>query len=935
MTELDSRQRGVAEADSVVGRSGELDRLRAFVHRSATDGEALLLFGEPGVGKTLLLDAAADVASAAGARVLRAGGVEFEAEMSFSGLNQALLPLFGEFARLSAAHHDALNVALGLGEGPAPDRLVVSNATLALLRQAATDRPLVVIVDDLPWLDRASAGVLGFVARRLAGSRVGFLAASRSGEESFFDRAGLAELEVRPLDDDAAARLVAARFPALAPGLRERVLVEARGNPLALLELPTALSGVASAPSRGRGSALPLTGRLQMLFASRIRALPARTRQLLLLMALDGTGDVRVLRVHAGGRGFGDLDPAERARLASVEERTRRLVFRHPLIRSVVVELSTGEERRGANRVLAELWADQPDRRAWHLADATVEPDEQVAMLLEKAAYRILARGDGVASVAAFTRASELSPRDSDCSRRLAEAAYIGADVTGELRSASRLLTEVRRGDPELKRSLEASVAASAVMLSADGDVDTAHRLLVAAIERRADRGGVGDAALEEGLYTLMVVCFFAGRAEQWAPFHRAIARLTRHLPATLYLSSRFLADPVRTAPAALEQLDAAIEGLAHEVDPNQIVRTAMAGVYVDRLAGCREALRRVVREGREGGAIASCINAGTLLGVDDFCTGQWDEAWQLFDEAVELYEAHGYLLFAWRDRAYQAKLAAARGDYDTTRALIDRMIQWAAPRRVRALQRFAWHAQALAALGRGDFEEAYEHATAISPAGTLASHVPDALYVLMDVVEAAVRTGRHAEAAAHVAAMREANIAALSSRLALVVGGSAALAAADDGALRLFDDALAIPGVERWPFDLARVQLAYGERLRRAQATSRSRPHLAAALESFERLGARPWATRAANELRATGQSKPRADERDRDSLTPQEHEIAMLAAAGLTNKQIGQRLFLSHRTVGGHLHRVFPKLGVTSRAALRDALASLSQEQPDQTRS
>jgi DNA-binding CsgD family transcriptional regulator len=506
--------------------------------------------------------------------------------------------------------------------------------------------------------------------------------------------------------------------------------------------------------------------------------------------------------------------------------------------------------------------------------------------------------------------------------------------VTGELRSASRLLTEVRRGDPELKRSLQASVAASAVMLSADGDVDTAHRLLVAAIERRAERTGVGDAALEEALFTLMVVCFFGGRAEQWVPFHRAIARLTGQLPAALYLSSKLLADPVRTAPAVLEQLDAAIEGLAHDVDPNRIVRTAMAGVFVDRLAGCREALRRVFREGRDRGAIASCINAGTLLGLDDFSTGQWDEARRLFDEAVELYEAHGYLLFAWRDRGYQAKLAAARGEYDTTRALVDRTIQWAAPRRVRALLRFACHAQALSALGRGDFEEAYEHAAAISPAGTLASHVPDSLNVLLDLVEAAVRTGRHAEAAAHVAAMREANVAALCPRLALVVGGSAALAAADDGALRLFEDALAIPGAGRWPFDLARVQLAYGERLRRAQATSQSRPHLAAALETFERLGARPWATRAANELRATGQTRPRVDERDRDALTPQEHEIAMLAAAGLTNKQIGQRLFLSHRTVGGHLHRVFAKLGITSRAALRDALASLPQEQPDQTR-
>ena len=595
----------VAEAETLVGRGAELALVRAFLDRAGTGGDVLLLFGEPGVGKTQLLDAAADGASSAGAQVLRARGVEFEAGMSFSGLNQALLPLLGEFAQLTAAHRDALNVALGFGQGAAPDRLVVCNATLAVLRQAATARPLLVIVDDLPWLDRASAGVLGFVARRVAGSRVGLLGASRSGDESFFDRAGLPELEVQPLDDDAASRLVEGRFPTLGPGIRKRILAEAQGNPLALLELPAALDDRRRDAAQSSRATLPLSRRLQALFASRITELPARTRQLLLLMALDGTGDLRVLQ-PAGGPDFGDLAAAEHARLAYVDERTHRPGFCHPLVRSTVVELSTEEERRGANRVLAELWADQPDRRAWHLAEATLEPDEHAAMLLEEAAYRILARGDGVASVAAFTRASELSPLGADRSRRLAEAACIGADVTGELRSASRLLTEVRRGDPELKRSLQAAVAASALMFNADGDVDTAHRLLVAAIESRLARGGAGDAALEEALHVLMVVCLFGGRAEQWQPFYDALARLTPPVPTVLYLSSKTLADPVRTAAAALEDLDAAIEGLADEVDSTRIVRTGVAAVYVDRLAGCREALWRVVRAGREGSAIAS-----------------------------------------------------------------------------------------------------------------------------------------------------------------------------------------------------------------------------------------------------------------------------------------------------------------------------------------
>ena len=911
---------------ALVGRSGELALIGAFLDRAGTHGEALMLSGEPGVGKTALLEAAADVASQAGTRVLRAAGVEFEAGMMFSGLHQALLPVYEEFPQLSAAHRDALNVALGFGDGPAPDRLLVSSAALTVLRRVAAARPVLLVVDDLPWLDRASAVVLGFVARRLAGSRVGFLAASRSEQESFFERAGLPEHELAPLDEEAAAGLVSARFPALARRVRQRVLAEARGNPLALLELSAALSGSQPGPRAGLPAVLPLSRRLQAMFAARITGLPARTRWLLLLMALDGTGHLRVLEAAGARRqGLDDLAAAEQARLAYVDQKVHRLAFRHPLIRSAVVELSADDERRRAHGELAGLLTDQPDRRAWHLAEATVGPDEHVAALLEQAAHRILRRGDAVGAVAALTRAAELSPPGADRSRRLAEAAFMGADVTGELRTASQLVTDARLADPDLSGSLEAAMTAAYVLINGEGDFDTAHRLLAGAIGNAVGRAEVSDDVLGEALYTLMTLCVFGGRAELWAPFSGALARLTRDVHADLYLIYKIIADPARTAAAALEPLDAAIESLADDADPTRIVRIAGAAGVLDRLAGCREALWRVVRDGREGGAVASGINALMMLGRDGFRTGQWDQAQQFADEGVELCEAYGYRLLTWVGCHVKALLAAGRGDYDTTRALADEMIQWAAPRRARAVQAYAWEARGLAALGRGDFEDAYQQAAAISPAGTFPSHLLHALYVPLDLVEAAVRTGRHGEAAAHVAATRDAGIAALSPRLALLAGGSAAIAAPDDSAPGLFEEALAIPGARRWPFDLARVQLAYGERLRRAQATTGSRLQLVAALETFERLGARPWADRAASELRATGLAKPRAGERDRVSLTPQERQIAMLAAAGLSNKLIGQRLFLSPRTVGGHLHRIFPKLGITSRAALHAALASL----------
>jgi DNA-binding CsgD family transcriptional regulator len=922
MNRVEARQAVAAQA--LVGRGHELELIDRFLDRAGHGGEALMLRGEPGVGKTALLDAAAGAASDAGFRVLRAGGVEFEVDMPFSALHQALDPLRSDFEQLNAAHQDALRVALGFGEGAAPDRLLVSNATLSLLRHVTASRALVLLIDDLPWLDRTSASVLGFVARRLAGSRIGFLVATRSGEESYFGRTGLPGHELRPLDDAAAAALLDAHYPTLAVRPRRRVLAEARGNPLALLEL-------AAAASRRQADALqhsprvpPLTGRLQRLFAAQMQELPARTRGPLLLAALDGSGDPRVLECEeADAHEPPDLAAAERAGLIRFVGGSRRIEFRHPLIRSAVVELSTNDERRKAHGKLAELLADQPDRRAWHLAEAAVAPDERVASLLEQSAHRILRRGDAVGAIAVITRSSELSPSGADRARRLAKAAYIGAEVTGEIRRLPQLLADARQADPGHEPSLETAVAAAYALLNGDGEVDTAFRLLIGTLESQPT--GHDHQAVDHALDVLLRLCWVAGRTALWDRFRQATSRLAPSVPTHISLSSRTVADPARTAAEALAQLNAEIDGLVNVVDPTHILQIAFASTFVDRLGGCRGALWQVVNDGREGGAVFSAIRAMMLLARDDLDTGQWNEALQLVDEALELSDQHAYRMLVWHGDQIRATVAAARGDFETAHAIAEQLLQWAAPRGIRLMQCYAWQALSLAALGEGNFEDAYRHASSISPPGTLASHVPHALYVAMDLVEAAARTGRHNEAAAHAAALDEAEIAALSPRLALVASASAATAAPGNRAVELFEHALAIPGIDRWPFELARVQLAFGERLRRAQSTRQARLHLAASLQAFERLGARPWATRATSELRATGQTKARSDERDRDSLTPQEQEIATLAATGLTNKQIGERMFLSHRTVGGHLHRTFSKLGITSRAALRDALASL----------
>ncbi|MEV6579445.1 LuxR C-terminal-related transcriptional regulator [Streptomyces sp. NPDC051582] len=937
----------------LTGRADDLELIREFVDRARLSGGALLLSGDAGVGKTELLDAAAVHAHAANTRVARAAGVEFESAVGYAGLHQTLHPLLDGLHALHTPYRSALSVALGLEHGAPPHHLMVSNAVSALLAQAGTRRPLLLIVDDLPRLDRASALVMGLVARRLrAGTgadadsggaagpgtgtgRVGFLGAYRSDEGGFFDGGGITTHHLRPLDPAAAEELVKDRFPTLTPRVRTRLLSEAQGNPLALLELPIALTGTRRTTT-AIPEVLPLGRRLQTLFAARIEALPPTTRLLLLCAVLDGTGDLHTLQaaathIGAGPAGIEELAHAERAGLVHVDDTTGRLTFRHPLTRSAVVELSTSDQRRRTHRALADHTADRPERHAWHLAQATVEPDEHVATLLEQTAHAVLRRGDADGAIAALLRAADLS-RGRQRSRRISEAAYLGADLTGDLRDVPRLLEDARRADGGRAGPLAAAVAAAHhLLLSGEGDLDTAHRLLTGAIDMQHQPYDATDTTMIDALHTLAWVCHGAQRPELWKPLDRATALLTPHIPDRLALTLATIADPARTAPAALALLDETIATLDRETDPVHIIRTAMAAMYADRLADCRTALRRVLRDGRDTSAITLELQGLVFLSRDCFAAGDWDQLDEHTEQGRRLSATHNYQLLT-TDYTYQrALVAAARGDTAATRALTDEMTLWAAPRRVGFALSGASHAKTLAALGQGRYEEAYRHASAVSPAGELAPHVPTALFLVMDLVEAAVRTGRHGEAAAHATAAHEAGIAAISPRLRMIVEASAALTTPEPHAREHFRRALSTPTADRWPFDHARVRLAYGEHLRRTRATTEARTHLTDALDTFQRLGARPWAARAATELRATGEPAAHTHNAGTASLTPQQREIAHLAAAGLTNKQIGERLHLSPRTVSTHLHQLFPKLGITSRAALRDALATPTHHTPD----
>ncbi|MEV6704236.1 ATP-binding protein [Micromonospora wenchangensis] len=911
------------------GRHDDLAQLAGFLDGVRQGGGARLICGEPGVGKSSLMTAASELALAGGMRVLRASGSEFEADVSYSGLHQLLLPAYAALDRLPPGPREALSVALGFGVGAPPDVLLVCNAALLLVTELTADGPVVLAVDDVHWLDRASAVVLGFVARRLAGRRAGLLASTRTGSVSFLDLRGLSEHAVGPLDDESAGRLVDVRHPQLPARVRRRLLDLAQGNPLALMELPAALLGSVRR-TQTHPEVVPLSDRLQAIFAARLTGLPEATRQVLLLATFEGTGDVGVLRAALPDRpSLADLAPAERAQLVRVDDATARIAFRHPLIRSAIVAMSTHEERRGAHVALAGALVDDEERRAWHLAAAAVGPDEAVAQILEDAAHRVMRRGDGFAAVAALVRAAELSATSAGRGRRLAEAAYIGAEASGTIDDAKILLTDARRAAPDSVGSLHAANATAFLMINGDGDVSTAHRLLAGAIETGAHGYRADDPALVEAMHTLLLLCWYGSTPQHWVPFFTALRRIRPRPPDVLALASDSFADPVRTGKAALHRIDAVLRTLTDDADPTRVMRIGTASVYLDRLGDSREASWQLVRHGRDGGAPRRHLGALMHLCLDDFLTGRWDEAEELAAEGQRTCDTSGFSFFAWYFRYNRAILAAGRGRFAEAYALADEITHWALPRGVAAAALFAQHPRVLAALGQGDYDAAFGYAAAMSPPGVLASHVPHCTWVMFDLVEVAVRTGRTAEARAHVRAMRDADVAGLSSRTALLQAGAEAVVRDDDESVTHLETLLADPATRRWLFDGSRVRLALGERLRRTRSPVEARRHLLAARDGFAAMAAEPWLARVEGELRACGYRPPPRQRGDLTALTAQERQIAELAASGMTNKQIAERLYLSHRTVGAHLYRIFPKLGVTSRAALRDALSPPAAEQ------
>ena len=890
-----------AMSELLPGFAADLTVIHRFVDAAIDDGGALLILGAPGSGKSVLLDAAARYASVAGARILRTAGLEFGGSAAYQALDQLLAPLHEEVEALPAPSGDALQVALGL-TGGLPELLPVSNATLELLRRAGARRPLLVLVDSGQDLDEDSARVLAFAARRLGGSRVAMMLASRSDwAHGVLELAGLAEHRIQPLGEPAAAELLEQRHPGLAANVRDRLVAESRGNPQALLEYAAALTGPQRAGTESLPPMLPISERVRSRTRTAFAVLSAATREVLLLAALDESGDLGAVRAAAPAlEVFAALTPAVELGFLAVDEHALRIVFAHPMLRAAVIRHAADLEIRRAHRALATAWEHEPERELRHLAGAAGSHDAALAERLRRGAQIAIRRGEVAAALDALNRAAELTPDPAARERWLVEAAFLA----GDLRDAVRLIEQ----GVELAGSLLLATVAASVALDVDLDVDRAHRGLVTAIEAY----GPKDDALVGALHALLITCWYSAVPERWESFERASRRLRPEVPAELELCAAGLGDPVRMTDRLLGELDAATGRLRDEDDLVTVVRVAEAGLYTDRLRACRPALVRMINDGRPG-STAPALDATVLLCHELWQSGRWTELAELATEGIVKCERYGHR----RHRAtlggfHLALVAVVHGHSEVPRGA-----------GVGVGEHFGRQVRALAAIGREDYAEAYREAAAISPAGTLAPSTPNALWVLLELVEGAIGSGRPAAARAHVDAMTAAGLARISSRLALVVAGCAAMVADPDEAGAAFDRALAVPAADRWPFDLARIHLAYGRHLRRRRETAAAAGQFTSASEIFRRLDARPWIQQAVRELRAEGRPAAATGD-DRPSLSSQERRIAELAAAGLTNKEIGVLLELSPRTVGNHLYRAFPKLGIASRAALRDALAS-----------
>ncbi|MEV0826895.1 ATP-binding protein [Nonomuraea rubra] len=904
------------------GRQAEcetLDRLVATVEGGHSS--VLVVRGEAGIGKTALLEYTR--AAASGCRIARAAGVESEMELAFGGLHQLCAPFLDDLRRLPQPQRQALETAFGLSTGAPPDRFLVGLAVLSLLADVAAGEPLICLVDDAQWLDLVSVQTLAFVARRLLAERVGLVFAVRP-QALEPELKGLAHLQVARLSDGDSRALLDSVTPGrLDERVRDGIVAEAQGNPLALLELPRGLTPAELAGGFGLPDARPAGGRIEQSLLRQVRALPAETQRLLLVAAAEPMGDVALLTGAAELLGLDPAAaaPAEEAGLITIGTRVR---FRHPLVRSVVYGSAAPHERQDAHRALAGATDPQadPDRRAWHLAGATAGPDEAVAAELERSAGRAQARG-GVAAAAAFLeRSAELTPDSARRGARALAAARAKHQAGGY--DAARGLLDAAELTPLDEHQLAGAALLRGQIMLAARSAGTALPLLLTAARRLEPLDArLAEETYRDALDAALTIDRLPSGARLPDVARATLAAPPGPLPERNHLLLRGLAVMTTEGYAAGVPLvrQALDDFRTAEISPEEglgwLPLASRMAFNVWDFDASTALSTRLVDLARERGALSVLPPALLQLVSNRVLAGELGHADTLIAEAREIGEATGSRFLAhyvamviepWRGReaATLEAIEAVSRDADLYQG------------RGKPLTAGQW-ARAVLYNGHGRHEEAY--AAAEQGAANL-QELGLAIRSAMELVESAARTGRHARAA-DAARTLDGMARACGTDWAL---GTSAVARAQvsegPAADALYREAIERLGRTGVRVGYARSLLLHGEWLRRENRRAEAREQLGAAYELLDRIGVEAFAGRARRELEATGETVRRRSAEPGVTLTAQEAQVARLAGEGLTNSEIGARLFISPHTVEWHLRKVFAKLGVASRRQLRGSL-------------
>lgn len=899
---LYGRRRECAQIDDLIASA-----------RAGVSG-ALVLHGEAGVGKSALLDHAARRAT--GMRMLSGTGIETESELPYAGLHRLLRPVRHLVDLLPPPQRSAMHGAFGDGPIVGADRWMMSLAVLNLLAEAAIDSPVLCLVDDAQWLDSASAEALTFVARRIQAEGILLLFAAREDPLRPFDAPGLARLPIVGLDERAAEALLVerAQVPISIP-VRDRLLSGTLGNPLALCELAESLTATQLAGSAPLPDHLPVGADVENLFGEQVRRQPADTQTVLLVAAISDSDELEVVTRAARSLGVpaDALGAAEAAGLVTVTPVT--LSFRHPLVRSAVYQGATSQARRAAEQALADVLDAERDgdRRAWHLAKAAAGPDEVIAAELARVGEGARDRGGHVAATAAYQRAAELTPDPDIRAVRVADAAQ-AAWLAGQPDKARELLDQatpatadvgLRARIAHLRGSIEAACGAPAA----------AYATLLAGAELtfEADPQHAVLMLAEAGQ-----IAWGTGDLTRIAEAGRLLSRLpgtTDPGARTIIGLARFMAGD---GVGAARELTAAADLAEHSAQPQMVTLAAAGAMFLGEDIRAIDLFTRSVARLRATGAAATLPALLAPLSTVEMFTGRYAAATANATEGLRLATetrqdnpaAHARSVLAW--------LAAVSGRSDDCIALANDALAHAIGQRLGPHAALASWALAHNDLVSGRYEQALERLQALADAAPGEGHPMVSVFAAADLVDAAIHidNGHAAEAATLGLQAWAANSAAPWPQ-ALVSRCQALLTTGDDSD-RCFAEALGLHTRGGRPFDTARTALMYGARLRRRRRRADARKYLRSAVETFERLGATPWAEKARAELLATGETARKRDVSTLTQLTPQELQIARLVAEGSTNKTIAAQLFLSPRTIDYHLRKVFAKLGLSSRNEL-----------------